>query len=395
MISFSEAQRLVFEQSQSFGKVSVSIDEATGRVIAEKIVADRNYPPFNRAAMDGFAIKHADWDTGIRTFVIRETIFAGSISTGELQQGECYKIMTGAAVPGSADTIIKREDVVEQPHAIECRIEELKKSQHISKQGEDLAKDEAVWDRPLICTTPVIGLLAALGKDQVMVEKLPDVSIISTGNEVVTVRDAVNPVQIRNSNTYVLQTLFEKWHITPRSNVHVPDNVNEIEAAVRSATSGDIIIMCGGVSAGDADHVPAVLTNLGAQKIFHKVAIRPGKPIWFGRFPNGPIIFGLPGNPFSCMVTWKLFVEQYLSYCFGLGATPRLNLPLTEGRLKKNGLDEFFPVRITGSPSHYQIVPFNGSGDVTAALHADALAVHPATLHDLSPGTIVEGYPLS
>ena len=394
MISFSGAQRLVVEQARSFGRETVLIEDAPGRVIAEPIRADRDYPPFNRAAMDGFAINQADWDAGFRSFVIHETIFAGKASTGKLSSGECYKIMTGASVPVSADTIIKREDVFEYPGHIECRIEELRQYQHISRQGEDLVKGDTAFDRAVLCTHAIIGLLATIGKHEVVVQKLPVISIITTGDEVVSISEAVSAVDIRNTNTYVLKSLLKKWHIIPRLCVHVPDDMLKIESAVRSAMSGDIIVMCGGVSAGDADHVPAILNKLGAKKIFHKVAIRPGKPIWFGRFENGSIIFALPGNPLSCLVTFKIFVEEYLSHSFGLTDTPRLNLPLKERRSKKSQLDEFFPVRITGSPSHYEPINFNGSGDITAALSADALAIHPCTEPELSAGSIVKGYTL-
>jgi molybdopterin molybdotransferase len=237
--------------------------------------------------------------------------------------------------------------------------------------------------------------LASIGKDEVLVEKLPVISIITTGDEVVNVDAAVNPVQIRNSNSHVLKALLKKWNIISRSCVHVSDQLQEIETAVRSVMTSDIIIMCGGVSAGDADHVPAVLSRLGVKNIFHKVAIKPGKPIWFGKSEAGSIVFALPGNPLSCLVTCKIFVERFLSYSFGLGESPKLKLPLNGERFKKGDLDEFFPVRISGSPSRCEVVPFNGSGDITAAIYANALAIHPCTRSNLSHGTIVDAYPLS
>lgn len=394
MVSFSEAQQLVIEQARSFGKEKVNLDEALGRVIAETIVADRDYPPFNRAAMDGYAIRHADWNSGLRSFTIRETIFAGNMSEIQLTKGECYKIMTGASVPQSADSIIRREDVVEHPGRIECLLSEMSIYQHISRRGEDMARGESVYSSSVLCSPAIIGLLASIGKHEVLVEKLPSISIITTGDEVVNINDTVSPVQIRNTNSHVLKALLKKWNIIFQSCVHVPDQLKELERAVQSAMSSDMIIMCGGVSAGDADHVPAVLKKLGVKNIFHKVAIKPGKPIWFGKCETGAIVFALPGNPLSCLVTCKIFVERFLSYSFGLGDSPPLLLPLNGARSKKGELDEFFPVRIHGIPSRFEVVAFNGSGDITAAIHADALAIHPCMVPNLSQGTIVHGYPL-
>ena len=394
MISFSEAQQLVLGQARSFGKEKVSLDHAGGRVISEPIVADRDYPPFNRAAMDGYAIRKTDWNIGIRSFVVKEIIFAGSVPQSEIGKGECYKIMTGAAVPESADAIIRREDVIEHSDKIECLIEDVTSYQHIAVRGADLQRDEIIFSRPFLCSTGNVAVLASIGKQVVEVEKLPRVCIITTGDEVVSVDSVVSGEQIRNSNVHVLKSCLKKWNIIPENAVHVPDRIQQIESAIAGSLSSNIIILCGGVSAGDADYVPDVLEKSGAKKIFHKVAIKPGKPIWFGKFDNGPTVFALPGNPLSCLVTYKLFIEYFLFHSFGLEGPLQLALPLKGARLKKSQLDEFFPVDIVGTPSHYKTVPFNGSGDITAALQARGLARHPAALPQLSEGTILNAYPL-
>jgi molybdopterin molybdotransferase len=393
MISFSEAQHLVIEQARSFGKEKVNLDEAVGRVLCETIIADRDYPPFNRAAMDGYAIRHADWIAGLRSFIIREIIYAGSSENTSIGKGECYKIMTGAAVPRCANAIIRKEDVTEKGNEIKCAIESLDVLQHIARQGEDLKNGEVVYSNPVVCTPPIIGMLASIGKSQPSVEMLPRVSIITTGNEIVNVDATVKAVQIRNSNSHVLKAFLKSWNIVPAYCTHVEDELDKIEIALQPALKTDIIIMCGGVSAGDADYIPTALDKLGASKIFHKVSIKPGKPIWFGKFQQ-QLIFALPGNPFSCMVTFKLFIELFLSKCFGLGTPVQLELPLQGLRSKKNSLDEFFPVRISGAPSGVQIIPFNGSGDITAAVNAHAIARHPAQLPDISEGSVITCYPL-
>jgi molybdopterin molybdotransferase len=393
MISFSEAQHLVAEQARSYGKEKVYLDDAMGRVLCETIIADRDYPPFNRAAMDGYAIRHEDWIAGLRSFTIREIIYAGSAEKNPISKGECYKIMTGAAVPGYANSIIRREDVTENGNEIKCSIESLDVFQHIAKQAEDLKNGEVIYSHPVVCTPPIIGILASVGKSELLVEKLPRVSIITTGNEIVKVNSTVKAVQIRNSNSHVLKAFLKSWNIVPTLCTHVEDELDKIEIALEPALKTDIIIMCGGVSAGDADYIPAALDNLGATKIFHKVSIKPGKPIWFGKFQQQSI-FALPGNPFSCMVTFKLFIELFLSKSFGLGSPFPLELPLNGMRSKKNSLDEFFPVRIFGTPSGVEIIPFNGSGDITTAINAHAIARHPAELTEISAGTVLTCYPM-
>jgi molybdopterin molybdotransferase len=156
--------------------------------------------------------------------------------------------------------------------------------------------------------------------------------------------------------------------------------------------SCDIIITCGGVSAGDADYLPEVLADLGVRKLFHKVAIKPGKPIWCGQIPAGGMVFALPGNPVSCMVTFKLFIESYLSTCLGLGAPKTLTLPFRGTRAHSANLDEFFPVTVSGEPAVIQQLPINSSGDIRLGLNADAFAHHPVDVAELVDGTLVSCY---
>ncbi|MES2429415.1 MAG: molybdopterin molybdotransferase MoeA [Bacteroidota bacterium] len=389
MISFGQAKNLVIEQAISFGTEKISLDNAVGRVIAEKVFADRDYPPFNRSSMDGIAIQFSDWGNGVREFSIKETIYAGKFSQSNINSGECYKIMTGAAVPLIADTIIRREDLTPNENRIIVNDISVDQFQNISKKGQDLQNGEIVIDKPVRCDTAVVAALASVGKSEVLVECLPKVAIITTGDEVMSVGMPVNEVQIRNSNVHVLRSLLKEWDIVPISTIHVRDDRTELHNAIASSRWNDILILNGGVSAGDADYVPDVLTGLGAKKIFHKVAIKPGKPIWFGKFENGATVFALPGNPFSCMVTFKLFIDLFLTASFGLEEEIGMQLSFAATRNKKNVLDEFFPVSIIGSPSTLVPIQFNGSGDITAAMAAKAIAQHPADKEVLEEGDLV------
>ena len=394
MLSFEEARNIIITHAHSFGEELIDINDVYGRVLAEAIKADRDYPPFNRASMDGYAIKKSDWDNGLSEFVIAETVYAGKISKHIINTGECYKIMTGAAVPMHADIVIRREDVSEAKNNITLLQRELKAFQNIARQGEDIKQDISILQQPAKCTAPVIGLLASLGKNNVLVKKLPTVSIITTGDEVVDVTDKVDPVQIRNSNAYTIKALLKQWNILPSSVSHMPDEIGQLLSAITAAKENDIIILSGGVSEGDADYVPSVLKESGAVEIFHKVAIKPGKPFWFGKFADGAVVFALPGNPLSCMVTFKLFIELFLSCSFGLDKPLPLSLPFNGTRIKKSSLDEFFPVKISGNPSSVGPIHFNGSGDITALITADGIARHPRDITELSQGMLIDLYRL-
>ena len=229
-----------------------------------------------------------------------------------------------------------------------------------------------------------------MGYHHVTVEKLPVINIITTGDEIVAITEPVNEVQVRNSNAHLLKALLHKWKIIPAACEHAKDDAAILSATVKKYKAGDILIFSGAVSAGDADFVPEVLMSAGAKKIFHKVAIRPGKPIWFGQFENGATVFALPGNPFSTHVTFKLFIEPFLHACFGLKQPLGLTLPIDDTRIKKTNLDEFFPVAVTTSPAAALPLSFNTSGDITATLYADALAWQPVDKTELRKGDVVD-----
>lgn len=383
MISLQEAQRLVKKQFRSFGKEIVLLDDATGRVLNEPVTADRDYPPFNRATMDGIAINSADWQEGIRMYNLTETVFAGKAAQKTISKGECYKIMTGAAVPAGADIVIRREDIAENENRLTVNVSEISPGQNIAPKGSDIKKGTTVIDPPQLIQPGTITTLASLGFDEVKVASLPSVAIITTGDEVVPVEAMVNEVQIRNSNQHLLKALLQQWKIKPAGVTHVKDEADALLQAVNRHRRNDILILSGAVSAGDADFVPEVLVKAGAEKIFHRVAIRPGKPIWFGVFQNGPVVFALPGNPFSTFVTFKLFIEEFLVACFGLPERTMLQLPFTGTRVKKTNLDEFFPVTIGGDPTVATPILFNTSGDITAVLKASGLAMQPAEKMEL------------
>jgi molybdopterin molybdotransferase len=395
MIDYRQAQKMVLGQARTFGKEHLPLELAFGRVLAEPIRADRDYPPFNRATMDGYALRYSDLAQGIRRFSIAETVFAGDRPTRFIQKGECYKIMTGAAVPGEADTVIRREDMTEAEKEVELNTVapgSWRPFLNIARQGEDLQSGDSVIDRPCRCEPATMGLLATLGQAMVTVACLPRIALLTTGNEVVAAGAPVSGVQIRNSNRWMLEAALKKSGAGITAYAHVSDNPDRLRESLESVLGHDILILTGGVSAGEADYVPGVLEGLGVKRLFHKMAIRPGKPIWCGVAPSGGMVFALPGNPFSCLVNFVLLIGPYLDACWGLEPPEPLGLPLDAPRARRTPLDEFFPVRLHGSPARLTPVSLNGSGDIRLGRQANALALHPAGSSDLSEGAEVSCY---
>jgi len=391
MFSIAEAQHIIFSTAKNWGVETVSINEALGRVLAEDLISDRDYPPFNRAAMDGYAFLSIDFiEKGIREYKIVEEIYAGYPSKNTLKSGECYKIMTGAATPIAANTIIRVEDTIQKENQVEFLVSEIQSGKNIAKQGEDKRKGELVLPRNIALNPIHIASIAVIGISQLQVYKLPSVVIISTGDEIKGINEKVDFFQIRESNSYTVESFLKRYNIPVRKKIIVPDNKEKLTQAISAALQTDILILSGGVSMGDADYVPEVLQALGVKKLFHKVAIKPGKPLWFGQNQYG-VVFALPGNPFSVQVAFKIFIEPFLRKSFNLSSlTNIMKLPFGAIRKKKGSLDEYIPCCID-STSQSKVVPtsINGSGDVTSIVNSQGIALHEKDRPELKEGDIV------
>jgi molybdopterin molybdotransferase len=394
METFDTAKRLLQEAASSFGCEEVELHEADNRILAVDIVADRDYPPFNRAAMDGYAFRFEDWKRGMHVYEIVEVLYAGAQHKQKLKKGQCYKIMTGAACPDGTNVIIKREDAIEESGTVSFTVDRVAEFQHIARRGEDVKQYEIVVHAPQKCNAQLISVLAALGVSRVPVYILPTVSVVTTGSEVVQPDLPISHFQIRNSNQFLLRSLLKKWSIIPQFCTHVVDDILSLQAVLMEALKNKITIINGGVSAGDADYIPMVMKRLGVEVLFHKVSIKPGKPILVGQTTSGGIIFALPGNPLSCLVTFAVFVEEYLYRSFQYKERVVYKLPILESRSKKSNLTEFFPVKIHPSDGGLCMLTYNGSGDITAALGADGIAIHPHDIAEIVQQSCIYFYPL-
>lgn len=396
MLMYVEAVAKIRGLAKPFSVETVPLTSAINRILADSVFADRDYPPFNRSAMDGIAIRIADWQMGIREFCVRETVYAGTAAEFTLAEGECYRIMTGAACPPTADSVIRNEDVSylgDQRARVESK--DVGHQQHIAQQGEDLAKGDLALSAPCQCDASVIGTLAALGVGNIPVYANPSVAIVTTGNEVVDIDQQPDRFQIRNSNQHLLRALCAQWQLPVARCQHVRDDRTALRETLGEALAHPIVIINGGVSAGDADYVPEVLGELGVATLFHKVLIKPGKPALVGTAANGNVVFALPGNPLSCLVTFKLFVEEYLWSCYGFRHARLKKAKLLNHRSKKTALDEFFPVFREAETDGYTWRPHHGSGDITAAIGCDGVGWHPQNKREINASEVISILPLS
>ncbi|HSB91920.1 MAG TPA: molybdopterin molybdotransferase MoeA, partial [Flavitalea sp.] len=323
-----------------------------------------------------------------------ETIFPAQLANRSCSAGECYKIMTGAQVPAETDIVIRVEDAVIDNGFVSFNLDQPKQWQNISRRAEDVAAGKIVLAAPVRITAPVVALLSVLGKQNISVRRRPSVSIITTGNEVIDPFEPVNPVQIRNSNQAQLLALLHAMHITEITVSHALDDIEELTQRFSNALGADIIISSGAVSAGDADHIPMVLEQLRVKKLLHKVAIKPGKPIWIGTRENGKIVFCLPGNPLSCLAGFILFIRPFIEACYGINQTVVSSFAIAHSINKSSSLDEFFPARRIHGTNQMERLQFNGSGDIRAAVLAEGLARHAASVQHFAAGSFLEFYPL-
>lgn len=393
MTNLEQALNILSANTIPFKTEKVKLEKSIGRILAEDIVADRDYPPFNRAAVDGYAISMSDADKKITQYRVVETIFAGDFAKFKLRTGECYKIMTGAAAPESADVLFRVEDSIADETYIVLPIVLAKPLLNISKKGQDATLGEVILSKNKVITIPMISTLAAVGKSEVEVIRMPNVVIITTGDEIVDIDESVELYQIRNSNSYILRAMLSQWHIKPSVIRHVRDSHDAILRAVNKNLNADIIITTGGVSMGDADYMPQVFESAGIKMLFHKLNIKPGKPVWVGKKENGPIVFGLPGNPFSVQTVFTILVQHYLNVCSGNTVELFKTYKLNAERVKSSKLNEFFTVKKNKETNSLVVVNNNGSGDITAGISSDGIALHPADVAVLKNGSLVKFFP--
>ncbi|MEO7991319.1 MAG: molybdopterin molybdotransferase MoeA [Chryseolinea sp.] len=317
MVNVAEASAVVWASLFKSRPKSVQIEEAVGRVLAERIVADRDFPPFNRVSMDGIAIQHTSFKAGSEFFV-EAVQAAGEPQKKLMNVNHCLEVMTGAMLPEGTDTVIRYEDVKIDKDVATIQIDEVSLGHNIHRQGQDARQNDVLLDSGIVLSPAEIALLASVGKNKVEVFSLPKAAVVSSGDELVQVSSTPASHQIRRSNTYALQAAMRSMEWESES-FHLADQKESIVKSLREiAKNYDVIILSGGVSKGKFDYIPDALEEIGVKKLFHQVNQRPGKPFWFGVSENGKVVFALPGNPVATYMCFYKYIKPWLFKSLGV-----------------------------------------------------------------------------
>jgi len=372
MISVKEAEEVILSHSLAADFTVVDIREIQGEVLRQTIVADRDYPPFNRVAMDGIAISYTRWKEGRLKYHIENCQRAGEPQKILENADSCIEVMTGATLPEGTNAVIRYEDVqiTDGSAAIDGSLD-LKKMQNVHQQGTDCSKGDVIDNGCRILNAPYSAILAAVGSSEVQVSLRPAISVVSTGDELVRVSDTPSDFQIRQSNSDALISSLRANGFNNINNYHLHDDEDEILSSLGGILdSSDVIIISGGVSKGKFDFIPGALVNLGVEEVFHKVKQRPGKPLWFGIAKENKVVFGLPGNPNSSLICLHRYVLPSLWKSIGINlAEQRPYAVLEEDYKFEKELTCFLPVKITyhdDGITTAKPITLSGSGDFTS-----------------------------
>jgi molybdopterin molybdotransferase len=393
MITVDQALEIVLRNVTPLSIEPVDLSHAFNRILAEEIVADMDLPPFDRARMDGYAVRAADAATAPVTLRVVGQLAAGADFDRELGPGEALQIFTGAPVPRGADAVQKVEVTERDGETVLIR-EPVRPGQFVTPRASEVHHGERVAQAGREIGPGEMAVLASFGYSSVRVRRRPRIAVISTGSELVPVSAKPRPAQIRNSNTYTIASYAKRAGAEVEELGVVVDAVGATKDILLSAAEGrDVVITSGGVSMGDFDLVKAALEELGAEIFFDKVAIRPGKPTVFAR-RGTTWFFGLPGNPVSTSVTFNVFVRPAIRSMMG-DVSPLL--PLLKAELARPLNDSsdrrsFLPaaLRVTSGRALAEPLKWGGSSDLVAFMNANALIIVPEGVHQIEAGELVE-----
>ena len=392
LLSYQEALERLLPRVPSPLSVRTPLLSSLGKVLARSVSADRDLPPFDKSFMDGYAVRSQDAVSPSAKLKIVGTVAAGSSSLPTVGIGEAAQIMTGAPLPPGADAV----QMVEKTRALDGALVELTEAvrpgQNVSFRGTEVKCGDVVLPAGRYIGAADIGVLATFGRTEVEVLKAPKAVIISTGDELVSVDQSPSFGQIRNSNGPMLWALCQELGVEAEVFPAVRDNPGEIAEAIDEALKSDLVLLSGGVSMGEYDYVYRVLGERGVDLIFHKVAVKPGKPIYVGK-KAASMVFGLPGNPVSAFVTFQLFVRPSVRRWMGYdsGSLPRIEATLSQNVKQKPGRTFFKPARAFWRQGRFEVEPVEtkGSADLAGFCNANSLLVMEADCAFLAQGSKV------
>jgi len=420
MIAVEEALQLVLDHASKGPSEPVPLERAVGLVLADSVVSSMDLPPFDRAMVDGYAVRAAEVGPGVRLKVVGE-VRAGQVLDRVLGPGEAVAIMTGAPVPAGADAVIMVEQTSYEESSetvLLVGVDKCKPGENIMPRGGDLRAGTVLLESGRRVNPAAAAVAAAVGYTCLNVVRRPEVAVVVTGSELVRPGSDLQPGQIYESNSVLLAATLHLMGFEPSTVLGPVGDERDvlrgrIAEAIETVSPGGVVLITGGVSAGKADLVPEVLAELGVQRVFHKVRVRPGKPVWFGYVDNSlaagdgvqspsnsqgasskTLVFGLPGNPVSSLVGLLLFVRPALLKMSGerepLGE--RHKARLAAAHRYRSDRPVYWPglLRWTDAGPQVQLLRWGASSDLRALIEANCLAALPAGERELRAGELVE-----
>lgn len=371
MLTPAEADLLIGQNLQCLPIESLPLAQCAGAVLRENIYAERDQPPFDRIAMDGVALASQAFAAGGRSFTLQATQAAGEPPLTLAGAQHCIEVMTGAVLPLGCDCVVPVEEISVADGAVTLGPRARAEPWHnIHRRGTDTRQGTLLLATGLKLHAPEIAIAASAGMARIRVSSQPMLAVISTGSELVEPGEPVLAHQIRRSNAYAIVSALREHGFQRVADDHIRDDAQQLRERLNfHLKTHDVLVLSGGVSMGRFDLVPRALSELGVRTIFHKVAQRPGKPLWFGVAPSGAAVFGLPGNPVSTLVCLRRYVLPALQGSLGQSASPTERIALGAPVTVTPPLTFFLPVRLEQDDwgrSWAQPAPTNGSGDFTA-----------------------------
>lgn len=383
MLSVAEAFARVLATARPLPPETVSLTDASGRVLAETMAADRDFPPFDRVTMDGIALTHAAWASGQATFPIERTQYAGEVPLPLHNPLAAIEVMTGTVLPPGTDTVVRYEDLtLTDGSATITILPPPQPGQNIHRQGHDRRQGEQLLLPGTILGPAEIAVAATIGAAEIQVLRPARLAVVSTGDELVPISAQPLPHQIRRSNAYAVRAMLLQAGAEVTL-FHLPDALPDLRAGLAEILAGgfDAVVLSGAVSQGRADHLPALLQELGVAEIFHGVAQRPGKPMWFGQQAGGAVVFGLPGNPVSTLLTAYRYLRPWLRACQEQAEAQPQPARLRTEVVFRPALTHFLPVQLAVDAQSIRWatpLPGGGSGDLAGLLGCDGFLELPA-----------------